>query len=367
MIRNYRHSVRVSSEGNGESEIRRLVFVVGTGRNGSTALSEIMCLHPDVMSLSEFFSSIEMELVPEALLNGEEFWKLLASCDTLWNRLLRNGVAAPEILYPRGRGRRYDAHTTGIPAVCLTTLPHLAEDPDLLFDRLCSVVSGWPQRASSGQFRALFALLCRQFDRRVVVERSGYSLPWLPLLHRCFPDARVVHLYRSGPDCALSMSRHPTFRTVVLLRQIFSYAGVSRLSDMTPQHVWGLPADLAWFFEESFDPELLTERRIPLVDFGKLWSQTVVRGVRDLAAIAQEQRLVIAYEDLVDRPEEELRRLAEFAGVAARPDWLAGGCAVLDASRRGASDRLPKRELAALRTACSSGTRALQRSLAVTS
>jgi hypothetical protein len=49
-----------------------------------------------------------------------------------------------------------------------------------------------------------------------VVERSASSLHLIPLLHAQFPAARFVHLYRDGPDCALSMSRHPAFRREIL-------------------------------------------------------------------------------------------------------------------------------------------------------
>jgi hypothetical protein len=36
------------------------------------------------------------------------------------------------------------------------------------------------------------------------------------MLHRHYPQARFVHMHPDGPDCALSMSRHPTFRRQVI-------------------------------------------------------------------------------------------------------------------------------------------------------
>ena len=36
----------------------QLTFVVGTGRCGSTLLSRLLREHPDVLSMSEFFSTL---------------------------------------------------------------------------------------------------------------------------------------------------------------------------------------------------------------------------------------------------------------------------------------------------------------------
>ncbi|MFG2525973.1 sulfotransferase [Streptomyces sp. NPDC048527] len=55
-----------------------MTFVVGTGRSGSTALSEILRLHPAVLSLSELLATIEPGALPEEPLDGEEFWEILA-------------------------------------------------------------------------------------------------------------------------------------------------------------------------------------------------------------------------------------------------------------------------------------------------
>ena len=38
----------------------QLTFVVGTGRCGSTLLSRLLREHPDVLSMSEFFSTLRI-------------------------------------------------------------------------------------------------------------------------------------------------------------------------------------------------------------------------------------------------------------------------------------------------------------------
>ncbi|MFJ3306779.1 sulfotransferase family protein [Streptomyces sp. NPDC086549] len=339
--------------------MRSLTFVIGTGRSGSTALSRILNSHPDVLSLNEFMASVGDAAFPEGKVTGEEFWQSLFRPAPHFERMIRSGLPLPEFLYTRRPGR-YTAKTTGIPALSLMVLPHLSDDPDGLLDELCAAVVRWPVRTAAEHHRALFGLLCARFGRTAVVERSGYSTGWAPRLRAAFPDARFVHLFRDGPDCALSMSRHPGYRTISLLREIKARAGIDSFADLTDAHARSLPADLSPLLDERFDPALVLDRDVPLRTFGSLWSELVTEGSEFLGRLPADQRTTLAYEDLLDDPAAELTRLAAFIGVSPLPQWLNIASALLDHSRRGSARKLPAAELDELRDSCAPGTRVLQ-------
>ena len=339
--------------------MRSLTFVIGTGRSGSTALSRILNAHPDVLSLNEFMASVGDAAFPEGELTGPEFWQTLFRPAPHFERMIRSGLPLPEFLYTRRPGR-YTAETTGIPALSLMVLPHLTEDPDGLLDELGTEVVQWPERTAAEHHRALFGLLCARFGRTAVVERSGYSTGWAPGLRAAFPDARFVHMFRDGPDCALSMSRHPGYRTISLLREIKARAGVDSFADLTPEHVRALPADLAPLLDERFDPALVRDRDIPLRTFGALWSELVTEGTRFLGELPADQRSTLSYENLLDRTDQELTRLADFIGVAPLPEWLLAASELLDHSRRGSARRLSAAEFDELSESCAPGTRVLE-------
>ncbi|QLH23178.1 sulfotransferase [Streptomyces sp. Rer75] len=321
---------------------RPLTFVVGTGRCGSTALSEVLRLHPHLLSLSELMASLEPSALPEGPLTGEEFWEILASPPAFANRLIREGFGLPEHTYP-GFGGRFSADGDGIPAVAMTTLPHLSDEPDALFDALRPVVCGRPRGPAGEHHRALFDALAERFGSRAVVERSGFSLRLVPRLREVFPEARFVHLYRDGADCALSMSRHPGFRMIQLMRE----GG-------------DVPGELAALMsDESAEIKPLLTRPVPLSAFGRLWSDTVIEGLAHLDALPGELVLPLSYEALLDAPDAELTRLAAYLGVEPLSGWLAGARVLLDGGRRGSAERLPPAELAALRESCAAGVRAL--------
>ncbi|MCI0386828.1 sulfotransferase [Streptomyces sp. CNQ085] len=337
---------------------RPLTFVVGTGRSGSTALSRVLNLHRDILSLNELLASVGSEGMPEGTLEGAEFWRLLAEPNPAFDRMIRSGAPIPEFLYPRGPGR-FSADTTGIPRLSLMVLPHLTDDPDGLLDELAPRVRAWPRRPVEEQYRELFGLLCDRFGRRAVVERSGFSVGWVPRLRAGFPGAGFVHLHRDGPDCALSMSRHTGFRMISMLEEIHTLLGLEPGDELTPGHARELPPDLAGLLQDPFDSRLVFDRVMPVTRFGQMWSRLVTECLEHLARVPETARMSLSYEDLLDAPERELSRLAGFAGVAPDGEWLAAGRATLDPSRRGASLRLPPDELRALRDACEPGERAL--------
>ncbi|MFG3259770.1 sulfotransferase family protein [Streptomyces sp. NPDC048172] len=336
--------------------MRSLNVVVGTGRCGSTALSQVLADHPEVLSLSELFASVAPHTFPPGTLTGAEFWRLLAEPNPFFDAMLRERVRVPEFRYPRAPGR-FGA-TIGVPAIAMMTLPLLTADPDALFDELAEQVPDWPSRPVAGHYTALFEWLAERFGRGAVVERSGFSLQWITTLARRFPAAGLVHMFRDGPDCALSMSRHPGFRLIVLENRIKALTGVRAIPELSPAEIAALPPELARVLPDRFDPAVL-DQPLPLAEFARLWSRQIREAGADLAAVPARRRCTVAYEELVADPRAELTRLAAFLAVEPDPEWLAAGERLLDRARVGGARTLPAAELAELRELCAPGEQAL--------
>jgi len=229
-------------------------------------------------------------------------------------------------------------------------LPMLSDDPDALFDLLAAEVVSWPVRTPADQFRALFAFLSELFGKSVVVERSGVSIDAVPQLRQQFPEARFVLIHRDGPDCALSMSRHPVFR----LRGL--WAEVKRLHGEGP--------DLEQFrglITPPFDAERFMSYPIPLTFFGEFWSTLLCQGVPVLAELPPGGWTSLRYEDLLSHWATELARIAAFVGVAATPRWLSAAAAIINGHRpaSAATSELGPADLAAIREACMPGAQAI--------
>ncbi|MGC9501127.1 hypothetical protein [Streptomyces sp. WG7] len=193
-----------------------------------------------------------------------------------------------------------------------------------------------------------------------VVERSGLSLGKVGQPRVLFPQARFVHLYRSGPDCALSMSRHIAFRMIPMMLEIAERCGVDSPYELTAEHFAQVPPDPAPLLTGTYDPALIMDRPIPFPVFGDMWLRWIVDGVRNLEELPAGIRTSLSYEDLLAEPREELTRPAGFIGVEARPDWLEAAAGLLDGDgRRGSAGLLDPAEPEALRQSCAEGTAAL--------
>jgi hypothetical protein len=334
----------------------RVTFVVGTGRCGSTMLSRLLSLHPDVLSVSEFFCTMAPGSadLPTGDIDGQRLWRLLSSPEPSLDGIVRAGLATPELCYPYGRGR-FDV-ATGVPRISHMTLPTLSDDPDALFDVLAAEVPSWPVRPAASQLRALFEYLARLLGRAVIVERTAGSLLFTQRLHQMFGDARFVHFYRSGPDCALSMSTHPGVRPMALMEQ----AGLLGRGRQARAAWTAAPPELV----ELLAPPIVMQRVMaypapPLPVFGRLWSRMVIGGLAVLRELPEESWISMSYEDVLRDPHRELTRLAGFAGAEPRPEWLAASASRVDSRRSGRAGGLGPADHEALRAACEPGMAAL--------
>src|SRR3984893_12524358 len=80
----------------------QLTFVVGTGRCGSTLLSRLLREHPDVLAMSEFFSTLRIAAAagparfPTDDMDGAQLWRLLASPFPMLDAMISDGLRTSE-------------------------------------------------------------------------------------------------------------------------------------------------------------------------------------------------------------------------------------------------------------------------------
>lgn len=306
-------------------------FVVGTGRCGSTLLSELMRDFSSGTSLSEFFTMLGG---PAALagveVDGPAFWQSLDRIRSDVWELLCAAPDMPEVLW-RAEERSRMSPLKAVP------LPHLTHRVDDVHAALKEFVSRLPRRAVAEQYSAVFEWLQRRMHKRYWIERSGGSLEYVDRLLACWPEAKFIHVFRDGPSCAVSMARHPFFR-----------ARVARM----------LARDAALPAIQALD------RVVALDRFAAYWSAVIVSGVRALSRVPRSQVLHVAYEELTARPFDTIAGVLRFLedDAVVRLDASALGRRVRSAPNR--LDVLSRGERAALERACRPGSRALEAVLA---
>lgn len=336
-------------------------FVVGTGRCGSTMLSNMLREHPKVLSLSEFYgciidygARILPAFSPEPL-SGHEFWSFIAARTPLINLCFKHRVEPAESIYPCDSDVARFSREAGIPAIAVTPLPHLTGNHDHFFDVLQDQVSRWPLATFGEHYRHLFDWIARHFGKQLWVERSGGMILLTELLMGMFPDARIVHVVRDGRDTAISMQGHQGYRIFFIMSALSQYLGVDPLASPDRSKIDQLPTELRPFLPESFDADAFRAFRIPLGHCGEFWAQQMDAGLNFLRALPSERLLTLHYEDLLVEPKNQLNTLANFLGEEFVDENWSARCAAIVRSPRSTWRDLPDVEARALTYACRPG------------
>lgn len=293
------------------SEAMPPYLVVSTGRCGSTLITEMMAAHPDVLSLSELFSSLVPGAFPQSTMDGPGFWALLDRLRPQWSLLVAHGLEPSEVVFDFDTPSRF-RRDTGVPPLCLIALPSLTSQVDDLYDEIRSVVETFPRATVAGHYSRFLDWLCARFGRVRWVERSGGSLAWTRELVETFPDARFVHLYRNGLDTSASMSRHSVFRLARACERIEGWLGVDPFASDDRSRVDRVPDAWRCVLPEQFDPRGFVDLDIPFEEFVATWTTMIVWGLDALAEVDPDRVLHLRYEQLVEDPRTEVARLASF-------------------------------------------------------
>ncbi len=298
------------------------VFVVSTGRCGSTMVSDMLNRHPGVLSMSEFFSFIGLDLFGRRQTSGDWMWRRY-SVPGFRMGVIARGASFSELLYPvDDPDARFSRHD--LPPIMAVTLPHLTDRYENLYDELEGVVREQPVQSPADHCRHLFAWLGDRFDTRVWVERGGGTLLVASRLLRHFPDARVIHVYRDGRETAISMSRHPVFRSLVAIVRKYRRWGIDIQNSMGRfDRSDRLAAWAQRLAEMLTDLDRLPYDQVTLPDFAAFWSAMIESGHRTFGSFSDERLLNVRFEDVQADPEAQVRRLIRFISPDLEDDsWV---------------------------------------------
>lgn len=318
-------------------------FIIGTGRCGSTLLSKMLALSPEMVSIFEFFNGLHGSgrFSPEPV-TAEELWEIISTPHAFVTMVTSRGHPVEEVAYPFDRpGMRYGRRDE-LPWLLVATLPRLTDDPDRLLDETREFALGRPTQPRAQHYRDLFDWLAERSGATLWNERSGSGIDYTADLVSIYPDARFLHIHRAGEEAALSMREHAAFRLAVSL-----------VYDLDPDVDLGTA--LAQTVPEAGrdDPiGRMIERKPAPVHFGRFWSDQLAAGYRAVKLLRPDQYLEIAFDDLVVSPGETLRRVASFFDMDPDADgWIGKASALsrgLPPSRLEALSRAESIELSAV-------------------
>lgn len=329
------------------------IFVVGTGRCGSTLLSNMISLHPDILSLSEFFVSLSPYGFTKKIINGRAFWEMLSTPRAKVDLMMKHRIGIPEFLYSSDKG---------VPPILLMTLPHLTNEPEVLFEELQLYVLTLPEDALSTQYIRLFEYLKKKFNKQIWIERSGGSLRYITKLLELYPNAKFVHMYRDGRECAMSMRRHNAFRLTMVQTLIKEKIGKDPFADSISEAETEKLGELSRLLPDRFERDAFNLLDIPIERFGSLWSSQILQGVQYLKQVPPSNMLHLSYEKLLSNPEEELSSFLQFVlpNHEDQENFIRKAADLVQSNKKDTWRELSQEEQENLTRACKLGLRLLR-------
>ncbi len=264
------------------------LFVVGTGRCGTTLLRDVLRLHPEV-----YVPASESHWIPyQHEVCGPEPRPLPVHAGIVERFTFPGGELKADVM----------AADVGM------SREELFAAAGALLGRQAATVAEWND--------ALYGALAAARGRTVLGDKTPCYCLHMPLLQELWPGAKFLHVIRDGRDVALSMSRHPGFQRMVSLRSAS----------------WGpLALDRGYTRSDTLG------RGPVLEDYLGLWEVRLKRALADVPRLRPGSYLEIRYERLIREPRAEARRLARFLGVARPAGWLEQTAAMM---HRGNTDKI---------------------------
>ncbi len=198
--------------------------------------------------------------------------------------------------------------------------------------------------ATRAFIRREFELFAEKSRKSVVVEKSPENCFRVPYVRAVFPEAKWIHIIRDGRDTVELIYRETRKRQrMVQQRDLKEFvATVRETMRLTP--FWRNRLQAVWFeLREagSLDPRRYfnkakweggagwgprfpdwreARRQLSPIGFAAMqWRTSIESLMQGLAGVPGGQRVECRYEDLVARPEPELRRLCAFIGIPPIP------------------------------------------------
>jgi hypothetical protein len=164
-------------------------------------------------------------------------------------------------------------------------------------------------RLSTGYF---LAQRLAKSGKKIVGDKTPLSSPdVLEEISSIYPEAKVIHVIRDGRDAAVSLVHHRWNHAT-------QEGGIYELK----------PEELRKRQAYRDNPEKLVEAGVGIFPDGMLenlavdWKHRTSKAMQDGRALLGERYAEVRYEDLLERSEEEVRRLLEFLGADASEETV---------------------------------------------
>jgi hypothetical protein len=256
---------------------QRPVFIVTSGRTGSTLLAKMINRHPAILCASDIFEPVgDNPFFEPRVVNGKEFFRLLSKPSHPARIRFWRQQPTDELLFLHPD----DQHVS---LLLSYTLPFLTGgSPMSLYEEVKEHFRQVKPRQIPDHLLLFFDWLRDRYQKSLWVERTGGSLPHTKKIIDTWPSAKVVFYYRDPRETAISMMHNDFFRLYLELTK--------------------KPALTEW--DSDFMP--------PIGEMAAMLNTWTLDAMAALSHLQEDRVFTLRYEDLVATPEKSLISLVKF-------------------------------------------------------
>ena len=261
------------------------VFVVSSGRAGSTLLAKMIHRHPRLLCVSDMFEPVgEIPYFDQdRVVDGREFFKILSAPSFKQRIKYWRDRPTTELLF-------LPEDDDLVSLLLSYAIPFLEkDDPMGLFQELKEATESLGRDSMPDHLIRFFAWLRDHFGKDLWIERTGGSLPHMAKIIETWPEAKIVHNFRDTRETAISMMTGSFFRLYLELEK---------------------NPDLG-----DWDSEYMP----PLEEMGGMLNRWILDAVAALESVPEDRKMDLSFEALTSETEATLLRFAGFVFDRAEP------------------------------------------------
>lgn len=254
------------------------IFVLSSGRTGSTLLARMIGHHPELLSVSDLIEPVgEIPYFDrDRRVDGKAFFDVLKQPSFPQRTAYWRHQANAELLYLHDDDEM-------VSLLVSYTLPFVVGgDPMPLFREVEQAFQTRGVDSMDGHMIWFFDWLRDRFGKQLWLERTGGSLPHTRRIVELWPEARIVHNMRDPRETTISMMKGSFFRL---------YLELEKNPDLGRWDWDAMP---------------------PLEEMGAMLDRWVVDAVDALRSVPAGQLMDLKYEDLMQDAEATLLRFVGF-------------------------------------------------------
>ncbi len=196
-----------------KKEVQNPIFIISSGRTGSTLISKILNKHKDICIISDLIEPVGNNefLEKNVSISQKNFFELISRKTSLSRIYFWRKRKTKELLYLPKKDK-------DISCLNCYTIPFVFKDVNNVFNQLKKRFSSkMIRKKKSDHLIDFFNFFLKKTKKKIYVERTGGALHHLDKIIDFYPNAKIILNLRNPLETAISMRNYPFFRMYELM------------------------------------------------------------------------------------------------------------------------------------------------------